>query len=88
MAVPILLAVVLGRKRISSTTAKVTADLQALNDELEKEVDALEAAYDAQEETLREIEIKAKAMDIHVPLIGLAWMPYRDSGDGRLEPAW
>jgi hypothetical protein len=111
-----ILGAVLGRKRISSTTAskmgtairsasgaskesadvkraeqtaaKVTADLQALNDELEKEVDALEAAYDAQEETLREIEIKAKAMDIHVPLIGLAWMPYRDSGDGRLEPAW
>jgi hypothetical protein len=111
-----ILGAVLGRKRISSTTAskmgtairsasgaskeaadvkrarqtaaKVAADLEALNDELEKEVDALEDAYDAQEEALSEIEIKAKAADIHVPLIGLAWMPYRDSGDGRLQPAW
>ena len=75
-------------QRARQTAAKVAADLQALNDALEKEVDALEDAYDAQEEVLREIEIKAKVADIHVPLLGLAWMPYRDSGDGRLKPAW
>ena len=73
---------------VEVTAAKVAADLQALNDDLEKEVDALEDAYDAQDETLREIEIKAKVADIHVPMVGLAWMPYRDAGDGRLEPAW
>jgi hypothetical protein len=75
-------------KRAKQTAAKVEADLHALNSALEEEVDALEDAYDAQAETLKEIEVKAKVADIHVPVIGLAWMPYRDSGDGRLKPAW
>ena len=75
-------------KRAMETAAKVRKDLEALNLELEREVDALEDAYDAQDEALDEIEVKAKVSDIHVPLVGLVWMPYRDSGDGRFEPAW
>jgi hypothetical protein len=75
-------------KRARETAAKVEADLLALNKALEEEVGSLEDAYDAQAEALREIEIKAKVADVHVPVIGLAWMPYRDSGDGRLKPAW
>ena len=75
-------------KRAKETAAKVAADLQALNETLEQEVDALEDAYDAQTETLTEIEVKAKVADIHVPVTGLLWMPYRDAGDGRLTPAW
>ena len=111
-----ILGAVLGRKRISSTTAskmgtairsasgarkeaadvarakqtaaKVLKDLEALNADLEREVDALEDSYDASVEELNEIEVRAKVSDIHVPLVGLVWMPYRDAGDGRLEPAW
>jgi hypothetical protein len=111
-----ILGAVLGRKRLSSTTAskmgtairsasgaskeaadvarakqtaaKVRAELDALNAALEKEVDALEDAFDAQAETLTEIQVKAKLADVHVPLVGLAWMPYRDAGDGRLTAAW
>jgi hypothetical protein len=67
---------------------KVREDLEALNLELEREIDALDDAYDAQDEELTEIEIRAKVSDIQIPLVGLAWMPYRDAGDGRLEPAW
>jgi hypothetical protein len=111
-----ILGAVLGRKRLSSTTAskmgtairsasgarkeaadvarakqtaaKVRKDLEALNLELEREVDALEDAYDAQDEELTAIEVKARVSDVHVPLLGLIWMPYRDSGDGRFEPTW
>ncbi len=112
-----ILGAVLGRKRLSSTTAskmgtairsasgarkeaadvarakqtaaKVRKDLEALNLELEKEVDALEDAYDAQDEPLDEVEIRAKVADVHVPLVGLLWMPYRDEeGEGKLLPAW
>ena len=111
-----ILGAVLGRKRISSTTAskmgtairsasgarkeagdvtrarqtaaRVLKDLEALNAELEREVDALEDSYDSSAEELNEIEVRAKVSDIHVPLVGLVWMPYRDVGDGRLEPAW
>jgi hypothetical protein len=75
-------------KRAKETAAKVAADLQALNESLEQEVDALEDAYDAQAETLAEIDVKAKVADIHVPITGILWMPYRDDGDGRLTPAW
>jgi len=111
-----ILGAVLGRKRLSTTTAsrvgtairsaggarkeagdvararetatKVSADLAALNDELAAEVEALDTAYDAQTEELTEIPIRPKATDVHVPLIGLVWMPYRDIGDGRLQSAW
>jgi hypothetical protein len=111
-----ILGAVLGRKRLSTTTAgrmgtairsatgarkeaadvarakqtaaSVQAELEALNAELEREVDMLEGAYDAQAEELNEIEVRAKSTDINVPVIGLVWMPYRQSGKGRLEPAW
>lgn len=111
-----ILGAVLGRKRLSSTTAgrmgtairsasgaskeaadverarqtaaSVRAELEALNAALQKEVDLLEDSFDAQTEALTEVEIKAKAADVNVPLIALAWMPYRDSGDGRFVKAW
>lgn len=111
-----ILGALLGRKRLSATTArragtamrkasgarkeaadvarakqtakKVRADLESLNDTLAAEIEALDIAYDAQTEELSEIPIRPKATDIHVPFIGLVWMPYRDSGDGRLKGAW
>jgi len=111
-----ILGAVLGRKKLSSTTAnkmgtairkaggarkeagdvarakqtaaKVRADLEALNQQLEAEVDALDTAYDAQLEELVETPIRPKTTDIHVAVIGLGWFPYADGGDGRLRPAW
>jgi chromosome segregation ATPase len=111
-----ILGAVLGRKRISSTSAnkigtamrsassarkeaadvkraretarKVKSDMQALSRELQKEVAALEASYNAQREELTEVVIRAKSTDIHVPLVGLAWMPYTEDASGRLSPAW
>ncbi|NCF51925.1 DUF87 domain-containing protein [Gammaproteobacteria bacterium] len=111
-----ILGVVLGRKRVSATSAsrmgtairtasgarkeagdvararqtaeKVRADLAELSAALERDVEALDTAYDAQTEELKEIPIRPKATDIHVSLLGLAWMPYRDPGDGRLQSAW
>jgi hypothetical protein len=111
-----ILGAVLGRKRLSSSTAsrvgtairsaggarkqasdvtrarqteeKVLADIEQLNADLEAEVAALDTSYDAQEEELTGILVKPKATDVHVPLFGLLWMPYRDAGDGRLETAW
>lgn len=74
--------------RARQTAKKVSADLAALNAELESEVDALEDAYDAQAEVLKEIDVKAKLADVSVPMLGLVWMPYSDPGDGRLRPAW
>jgi hypothetical protein len=111
-----ILGAVLGRKRISSTSAgkfgtairsasgarkesadikraeatvrKVKADIEALSRELKKEVATLEAGFSAQSEKLKEIVVRAKTTDIHVPLVGLAWMPYKTDESGRLTPAW
>ena len=110
-----ILGAVLGRKRLSSTTAnkvgtamrrasasrkksgdvkraketadKVRQDLAALNAELEREVDTLESAYDAQIEALKEIPVRAKSTDIQVAAFGLAWLPYRKEGK-RFVAAW
>ncbi len=75
-------------KRAEETARKVQADLEALNRELEKEVAALDTAFDAQAEELDEIVVRAKTTDIHVPLVGLAWMPYEADEKGRLRAAW
>jgi hypothetical protein len=75
-------------KRAEQTALKVKADLEALNRELEKEVAALDTAFDAQTEELDEIVVRAKTTDIHVPLVGLVWMPYRADEKGRLRPGW
>jgi hypothetical protein len=111
-----ILGAVLGRKRLSSTSAskfgtairsaggarkeaadikraeetahKVQAEIEALSDELKREVTALDTAFDAQAEDLAEIVIRAKSTDIHMPLIGLVWMPYQADDKGRLRPAW
>jgi hypothetical protein len=111
-----VLGALLGRKRLTSTTAsrvgstirtagsaqkeasdvaraketaqKVRADLEALNAELESEINALETAFDAQTETLEEVLVKPKTTDIHISFVGLAWMPYRRDAAGRLAPAW
>lgn len=111
-----LLGALLGRKKISSTTAskigtamksagsaskeaadvdraretanKVQSDIEALNAELEKELAALDTAFDAQQEELEEIIVRAKSTDINVPLFGLVWLPYSVSDKKRLVPAW
>jgi hypothetical protein len=111
-----ILGAVLGRKRLSTTSAnrvgtaiktagsahkeaadvarakqtaeKVRADLEALNDQLEKDLAALDTAFDAQDEELDEIIVRAKASDVHVPVMALAWMPYSADSRGRLRPAW
>jgi hypothetical protein len=98
-----ILGAVLGRKRLSATTAsrigsairsaggarkqasdveqarqteaKVLADIERLNGELEKEVGTLDTAWDSQSVELEEILIRPKAADVHVSLFGLLWIP-------------
>ena len=75
-------------KRAEETATKVKADIESLNQELSKEVQTLDTSFDAQAEELDEVIIRAKSTDIHVPLVGLAWMPYQADENGRLRPAW
>jgi hypothetical protein len=75
-------------ERARETAAKVQADLAALEAQLESEVNALEAGFDAQTEELREVVVRARATDVHLVVTALAWMPYSADGGGRLRPAW
>ncbi len=75
-------------ERARQTVAKVEADLAALNETLQGEIDALDTAFDAQAEELEDVSVRPKTTDIAVTLFGLAWLPYAESGDGRLHPAW
>jgi hypothetical protein len=61
------------------------ADLEA---RLQAEVDALGAAYDAQQEALEEVVVKAKAADVHVQLCALLWVPYVKEANGMVSKAW
>ncbi|MBT8104114.1 MAG: ATP-binding protein [Woeseiaceae bacterium] len=75
-------------ERAKQTVTKVKADLEALNAELEEEIEELDTAFDAQAEPLDEIVVRAKSTDINVALTGLVWLPYTTGEKGRLRPAW
>jgi hypothetical protein len=74
--------------RAKQTAAKVRADLEALNQQLQEEIDALDTAFDAQAEELEEGIVRAKTTDVHIAVLALAWMPYSADSKGRLRPAW
>jgi len=75
-------------ERAMQTAAKVKEEIANLNIELEKEVDQLDTAFDAQAEELDEFVVRAKSTDIHVSLTGLVWLPYTADDKGRLRPVW
>jgi hypothetical protein len=75
-------------KRAQQTAEKVRVDLAALNEKLSTEVEALSDSFSAQDVELTEIPVRPKSTDIHIPIIGLAWLPYAKESDGRLRAAW
>ncbi len=63
-------------------------ELAELEAELEREVAAVGAAYDAMSDPLEERAIQARAKDIDVEEVALAWLPYVRLRDGSLLPAF
>jgi hypothetical protein len=56
------------------------ADLEAA---LQQDIDALGATYDAQQDALEAIPIKAKSGDVQVQLVALVWVPFVRDAAGR-----
>ncbi|MBT8142272.1 MAG: DUF87 domain-containing protein [Gammaproteobacteria bacterium] len=111
-----ILGSLMGRKRISATSARsmgsaikkvgssrkeaedveraqekydaVKAQLEELELQSKEDIEKLEASYNAQEEELKEIIIKPKASELHVHMVGLAWLPYYQDRKGKLTQAW
>ncbi len=75
-------------ERATEIANKTQSEIEALNAELEQVVADLDTAFDAQAEELDEVVVRAKTTDVHVPVIGLVWMPYAEDDKGRLRPAW
>lgn len=63
----------------------VAAQLQALESQVQAEVDALTLSASG---ALEQLDIKAKSTDVSVPLIALAWLPFTKDTGGNLKPAW
>ncbi len=61
------------------------ADLEA---ELEREIQTIDSAYDAQAESLEELSIRPKSTGIQLHAVGLAWAPHGRDDIGILEPLW
>ncbi len=78
-------------ERAEETVERVQAELAELNQQFEKEVEAMNSAFDAQQAELEEIAVKPKAADVRVHFAGVLWVPYLRDDKGRLralsEPA-
>ncbi|MBT8137348.1 MAG: DUF87 domain-containing protein [Gammaproteobacteria bacterium] len=75
-------------KRARETAEAVRAQLEELNEQMEQDIEELEDRFDAQDEELTEIQVKATATNITVHFVALTWMPHYRDAAGRLHPAY
>jgi hypothetical protein len=66
----------------------VRLQLSELEVRLQEDIDRIELAFDTEAEELEEISVRPKSTDITLEIFGLAWMPFRKDGRGRLSPDW
>lgn len=74
--------------RAQETLAAEQAKYAELEAKLQAEVDALGAAYDAQQEQLEAVVVRAKSTDVQVQLCALLWVPYTKDANGLVRKAW
>jgi hypothetical protein len=74
--------------RAQETAETLRAQQAELEAELQREIDAIDAGFDALSEPLEQITIAPKSADIHILFIGLAWAPHTRGEQGQLTPVW
>jgi hypothetical protein len=74
--------------RAKATLAAVQQQLGDLAAQFDADVAKLDAAFDAQAETLTEVIIRPKLSDIHVELMGLGWLPHALEAGATGVPLW
>lgn len=74
--------------RAQDTLAAEQQKYAELEAKLQAEVDTLGAAYDAQQEELEAVVVRAKSTDVQVQLCALLWMPYTKDANGMVSRAW
>lgn len=74
-------------RRAEETVESVKQQLAELEAEFDREVDSLDAVYDAQQDELTETEIRPRASDIEIGAFGIGWIPFYKESDGGLRCA-
>ena len=74
--------------RAAESVSALQTQYSDLEAQLQGEIDALGASFDAQQETLDRTPIKAKSGDVRVQLVALAWVPYARDAAGIATAAW
>jgi hypothetical protein len=75
-------------ERAKDTVEAQQQTLDEIEKEFKAETDELAAKTDPATEELQKISIRPAKKDIVVKLVGLAWLPYWQTQDGRQTPAW
>jgi hypothetical protein len=76
-----------GISQAEETLQSLEEQYQALQAELEREVEKVADSYNLLDEKLEEVIIRPTATNITVHLVGLAWIPHLRTADGQLIPA-
>ena len=74
--------------RATESVGALQAQYAEIEATLQGEIDTLGASYDAQQEELERIAVKAKSGDVNVQLVALAWVPYAKDSSGMVTAAW
>jgi hypothetical protein len=74
--------------RAEENVGALVANRADLESEMQAALRDIEMSFDAQAESLEELEIRPKASDVHLHAVGLAWAPHVRSADGSLRPLW
>jgi hypothetical protein len=82
-----------GKEKMDVARAQERAEglrqqLSELEIRLQEDIDGIELSFDPVAEELEEISVKPKSTDITLEIFGLAWIPFRKDGSGRLSPDW
>lgn len=75
-------------QRAAESVAELEAQLQRMREELEAELTALGSKIASRSELLEPVTVRPTKARIEVPLVALAWLPYRRGKDGGFEPAF
>jgi len=74
--------------RANESTQALQAQYAYMEAALQQDIDALGATYDAQQDALEAIPIKARSGDVHVQLVALVWVPFHRDAAGMATAAW
>ncbi len=74
--------------RAQERSAAIEAQLSELEARMQEDIEKIEFSFDPEFEELEEISVKPKSTDITLEVFGLAWVPYRKSAAGQLDPDW